>query len=105
MTNKKVSTLESNQTTITQPVWLALVRVALGIVLFYKGFVFIRNIAELESLINQTGIGVFTSRDSMFALVVTFLTLLCGFFYYSWSFHKICICHSDPNHVCSNPVC
>ncbi len=80
MTNKKVSTLESNQTAVTQPVWLTLLRVALGIVLFYKGFVFIRNITELESLINQTGIGVFTSRDSMFALVVTFLTLLCGFF-------------------------
>lgn len=79
MIKKKTSSSDSSRT-ISQPAWLTLVRVALGAVLIWKGVLFIRDTTALESLIRQTGIGTFTSSDSMLALIVTFLTLLCGFF-------------------------
>jgi len=64
----------------TQPLWLTILRVALGIILIWKGFNFIRDTAELNAMIEQTGIGVFSERSGIFALVVSILTLLCGFF-------------------------
>jgi len=64
----------------TQPLWLTILRVALGIILIWKGFNFIRDTAELNAMIEQTGIGVFSERSEIFALVVSILTLLCGFF-------------------------
>jgi len=65
---------------VSQLTWLTILRVALGIILIWKGFNFIRDTAELNAMIEQTGIGVFSERSGIMALVVSILTLLCGFF-------------------------
>ena len=65
---------------VRQPAWLIVLRIALGLILIWKGVTFVRDISSLESLIKQTGIGIFTENDSALALVVTMLTLLCGLF-------------------------
>jgi uncharacterized membrane protein YphA (DoxX/SURF4 family) len=36
--------------------------------------------STLESLIKQTGIGIFTQNEAALAVIVTILTLLCGLF-------------------------
>jgi putative oxidoreductase len=64
----------------TQPAWLTILRVAVGIILIWKGINFIRDTTALKSLIEQTGIGIFTQYAGALALAVTILTLLCGFF-------------------------
>lgn len=73
-------TISTETVNVRQSPWLTLVRIALGTVLIWKGITFIRDITALELLIQQTGIGTFTSNDGALALVVTTLTLLCGFF-------------------------
>ena len=60
--------------------WLTVLRVALGLILIWKGINFIRDTAALKSLIEYTGVGIFTHNAATLALVVTMLTLLCGFF-------------------------
>ena len=68
------------KTSISQPAWLTILRVAVGLILIWKGINFIRDTSVLKSLIEQTGIGIFTQNSGALALVVTILTLLCGFF-------------------------
>lgn len=74
----KEATIEN--TTADQPVWLTFLRVMLGVILIWKGFNFVQDITELKSLIDQTGVGFFSQNAEALALVVTILTLLCGFF-------------------------
>ncbi len=71
---------KNSQAAANQPAWLTLIRIAIGAILIWKGIVFIQDTMALESLIQQTGVGVFTNSDSAFALAVTWLTLLCGVF-------------------------
>ena len=66
--------------TTVQPVWLTLLRVVLGFILVWKGVVFIRNTSLLESLIENSGIGVFSTNSMVLSFIVTYLTLLCGLF-------------------------
>ena len=70
----------NGNTTLHQPAYLTIVRVALGVVLIWKGISFIRDTTALQLLIQQTGVDVFTRNAEALALVVTILTLLCGFF-------------------------
>lgn len=63
-----------------QPTWLTALRILLGLILMWKGITFIQDVAALESTIQHTGIGVFSSNSRAFALAVTILTLLCGVF-------------------------
>lgn len=63
-----------------QPTWLTFIRVLLGLILLWKGYNFIRDIAELKSLISQTGVGVFTQNMNILAILISILTLLCGVF-------------------------
>ena len=64
----------------SQPMLLTFLRIVLGVILIWKGFNFIRDTSVLKSLIEQTGVGIFSQSASAIALVVTILTLLCGFF-------------------------
>lgn len=66
--------------TNVQPVWMTVLRIILGLVLLWKGIVFIRNTALLEQLIDRTGIGVFSSNASGLGFIVSYLSLLCGLF-------------------------
>jgi uncharacterized membrane protein YphA (DoxX/SURF4 family) len=63
-----------------QPTWLTVLRIALGIILIWKGINFIRDISVLRSMIEQTGVGVFSRSSGALAAVVGILSLLCGFF-------------------------
>lgn len=65
---------------VGQPAWLTLVRIVLGVVLIWKGINFIRDFTALKSLIADTGVGIFSQNVNALSLVVTILTLLCGFF-------------------------
>lgn len=60
--------------------WLTILRIVLGLLIFYKAINFIRNTEELKSLIEQTGIGVFSQNSEVFAFVIAYLSLLCGLF-------------------------
>jgi putative oxidoreductase len=59
---------------------LTILRIVLGIILIWKGIVFIQDTAQLKSMIEQTGIGVFSQSSGAIATVVSILSLLCGFF-------------------------
>ena len=52
----------------------------LGSILIWKGINFIRDTSLVKSLIEQTGVGVFTQYSATLGLIITILTLLCGFF-------------------------
>ena len=60
--------------------WLTILRIVLGLLIFYKAINFIRNTEELKSLIEQTGIGVFSQNSEALAFVIAYLSLLCGLF-------------------------
>ena len=62
------------------PIWLSILRIVLGIILVLKGINFIRDTSVVKSMVEQTGIGVFSQSSSALALVVSLFTLLCGFF-------------------------
>jgi uncharacterized membrane protein YphA (DoxX/SURF4 family) len=70
----------TEKTSLKQPSWLTLLRIALGLILFWKGITFIRNTALLETLINQTGVGIFSQNSGILSFIVAYLSLLCGLF-------------------------
>jgi uncharacterized membrane protein YphA (DoxX/SURF4 family) len=70
----------TEKTSISQPAWLTILRIMLGLVLFWKGIVFIRDTAQLEQMIEHTGIGVFSQNSQIFSFIISYLSLLCGLF-------------------------
>lgn len=73
-------TTTTNKSSTNKLLWITFFRIALGIILMWKGISFIRDIAELTSMIEQTGVGVFSRISGAIASVVSVLSLLCGFF-------------------------
>ncbi len=73
---------ETNVTEKThiQPLWITGVRIILGFILLYKGILFISNTILLETLIEKTGVGIFTKNTEVFSFIVAYLSLLCGLF-------------------------
>ncbi len=73
---------ETNVTekTSIQPIWLTLLRIALGLILFWKGINFIRDTSYLELLIQHTGFTVLADNSQVFSFIVSYLSLLCGLF-------------------------
>ncbi|HTN09070.1 DoxX family protein [Agriterribacter sp.] len=72
-----------------QPSMLTILRIALGLILFWKSINFIRDTAAAQTLIEHTGIGVFSGNAEILALIITYLGLLCGFFICIGLFTKI----------------
>ncbi|MEO8822427.1 MAG: DoxX family protein [Ginsengibacter sp.] len=70
----------TEKTSLKQPAWLTVVRIILGLILFWKGIVFIRDTELLKSLIEQSGIGVFSKNSETITFILAYLTLLCGLF-------------------------
>lgn len=70
----------TEKTSINQPAWLTILRIILGLVLFWKGINFIRDTAELEQMIQQTGIGLFSQNAQILSFAISYLSLLCGLF-------------------------
>ncbi|HLO79449.1 MAG TPA: DoxX family protein [Chitinophagaceae bacterium] len=74
---------------LRQSFGLTLLRFALGAILIWRGFEFVRDSARLKSLTEQTGVGIFSQNAGAIALVVTILTLLCGFFIFVGLFTRL----------------
>ncbi|HRO47521.1 DoxX family protein [Agriterribacter sp.] len=72
-----------------QPSVFIILRIALGLILFWKSFNFIRDTAIAQTLIEHTGVGVFSANANVLALVITYLGLLCGFFIFIGLFTRI----------------
>lgn len=65
-------------TRTAQPKWLIIFRVALGFILFYKGFTFIQGSSHLELLVQSRGL---SDKSSHFlAFIIPWVHLLGGFF-------------------------
>lgn len=82
---------ETNVTgkTTIQPWYLTLLRIILGLILIWKGIVFMRDTTLLQELILRTGVGFFSKNASALSFIVTYLTLLCGVFIGSGLFTRI----------------
>ncbi len=74
--------------TTVQPVWLTILRIILGFILVWKGYVFIRDTSYLQTLIEHTGLGVFSKNSEVLAFIVCYLSLLCGLFIATGLFTK-----------------
>ena len=58
------------------PRWLVFLRVALGICLFFKGIIFMRDSVHLETMLSETSLSSF---NSWLPIVITWTHLLGGF--------------------------
>ncbi|HEU5364783.1 MAG TPA: DoxX family protein [Hanamia sp.] len=76
------------QTNIKQPAWFSLLRMLLGLILFWKGIVFIRDTELLKLLVQHTGVGAFSQNSEWITFIVAYLTLLCGLFIFSGLFTR-----------------
>lgn len=65
---------------ITQPKWLTLLRILLGVILLYKGFIFLKNSVLVESLLKNNPFQIVDDNSSTVALIITYINLLGGFF-------------------------
>ena len=70
----------TEKTNYNQPRWLTVLRIALGLILMWKGVNFIRDTALLKNMIQQTGVEVFSQNSAMLVFIVTFFNLLGGLF-------------------------
>ena len=84
--------IESNiteKTSLSQPAWFTLLRIALGLILFWKGIVYIRDTSHLELLVQHAGFTVLAGNSQVFSFIVSYLSLLCGLFILSGLFTRI----------------
>ena len=77
--------MDSNTTIIkkdaaNQPKWLTLFRVALGLILFWKGISFIQDSSRLEAMVQSTGINMFGENARTVSFLISYINLLGGFF-------------------------
>lgn len=68
---------DTEQTRLSQPKWLTVVRVLLGLILFWKGFIFIQNSAQLEQLVHESR--MFDKSSHFIAFLIPWVHLLGGF--------------------------
>ena len=74
---------ESNITekaSINQPRWLTIVRIVLGLILFWKGITFIRDASDLQLMLQRMSIGVVDKNTEWIAFLITYVNLLGGLF-------------------------
>ncbi len=69
--------MDAEQTRLSQPKWLTIFRVLLGLILFVKGFLFIQNTAQLELLVQQSR--MFDKSSHLIAFLIPWVHLLGGF--------------------------
>ena len=70
----------TEETSTTQPRWLTIIRIALGLILFWKGITFIRDSSDLQLLLQRMSIGVVDQNSQVIAFIITYVTLLGGLF-------------------------
>lgn len=67
-------------TSDSQPRWLTIIRIALGLILFWKGISFIRDSSDLQSMLQRMSIGVVDKNTEWIAFMITYINLLGGLF-------------------------
>jgi len=71
-----------------QPIWLTLVRVILGFILFWKGIQFIQDSSRLESILQNSGFHLLDKNTRVLTFIIPYLNLLGGFFIASGLFTR-----------------
>src|SRR5258705_8597509 len=61
-----------------QPKWLTIFRVALGLILFWKGISFIHDSLSLQAMVKIAGISMFDKNEGVVAFIITYFNLLGG---------------------------
>jgi len=70
------------------PVWLTLVRVILGFILFWKGIQFIQDTSRLESILQNSGFHLLDKNTRVLAFIIPYVNLLGGLFIASGLFTR-----------------
>lgn len=60
--------------------WITLLRIVLGLIIFWKAVNFIRDTTAVKLLIERTGIGIFSQNSEVLAFLVAYLGMLCSSF-------------------------
>jgi putative oxidoreductase len=78
----------TEETSTTQPRWLTIVRIALGLILFWKGISFIRESSDLPLMLQRMSIGVVDKHTQWIAFLIAYINLLGGLFIVAGLFTK-----------------
>ena len=70
----------TEKTNTSQPRWLTIVRIALGLILFWKGISFIRDSSDLQLMLQRMSMKVIDKNSEWIAFLITYLNLLGGLF-------------------------
>ena len=70
----------TEKTSVSQPLWLTIVRIALGLILFWKGINFIRDSSDLHLMLQRMSIGVVDKNSVWIEFLITYINLLGGLF-------------------------
>lgn len=70
----------TEKTSVTQPRWLTIIRIGLGLILFWKGITFIRDSSDLQLMLHRMAIGVVDKNTEWIAFLITYINLLGGLF-------------------------
>jgi len=65
---------------VNQPRWLAMLRILLGLILFWKGIYFLENYVHFEQLAQSNKLSIFNSYEPQVAFVISYLSILGGLF-------------------------
>ena len=63
-----------------QPKWLTLLRIALGLIILWKGISFFRYSSNLEAMLQSGGMDMFNNNAQTIAFIITYINLLGGVF-------------------------
>ena len=74
----KSDTIIKKNASANQPKWLTIFRIALGLILFWKGISFLRDSSQLKAMMQSTGIGLFDNNAQTFSFIITYINLLGG---------------------------
>ena len=66
--------------TLSQPKWWAILRILLGLILFWKGIFFLQNSVYFDQITLNSKLGVLQHYKTEIAFVITYISLLGGLF-------------------------
>lgn len=76
----KLDSAIKKNSSANQPKWLTIFRIALGLILFWKGISFLRDSSHLQAMMQSTGIGLFDNNAQTFSFIIAYINLLGGLF-------------------------
>lgn len=77
-----------------QPKWLTILRVMLGLIILWKGFVFFKDTVAVEAMLKTGGVEILSNNSQVLAFIITYFNLLGGFFIIAGLFTR-CMCISQ----------